>query len=512
MGDPRAMGAPAPGPAVSGALLVAGTTCGAGKSVVVAGLCRWLHRQGISVAPFQAQSNSVTACVTADGAEVGRGQVIQAAACGLKPDARMNPVVLRPGVTDTEVFVLGQSVGEVDAAGYAENADRLLDVAIDSLGQLRREFDVVICENATAPAGISPRGPDLADLSLARAAGLAALLVADASSGGAFAAIYGTIALLDPADQALISALVLNKAGSALGHLDSSGLLRSVTGRPVLGALPLAAGLWPDMAAAGAADAQQRPPGAGAPLGHDVLRVSVVQLPRISSFTDVDALAAEPGVLVRMAATPEELADADLVVLPGSRATVADLAFLRERGISEAIAVRTQAGRPVLGIGGGFQMLAEEICDDVESGAGTVSGLGLVPASVTFGPNRALGRRTGTAYGVSVSGGEARRGSVTISGIRAEPFPGGCRSGSVWGTSWHGTLENDQFRRAFLADVAAFAGRDFKAAPDTNLAVLREAGLDRLGDLVAENLDTDTVLRLIEGGPLPGLPILGPSA
>ena len=514
MGDPRTMGARAPGPAVSGALLVAGTSCGAGKSVVVAGLCRWLHRQGVSVAPFQAQSSSVTACVTADGAEVGRGQVIQAAACGLQPDARMNPVVLRPGVTHTEVFVLGQSVGEVDAAGYAENADRLLDVAVDSLGQLRREFDVVICESAAAPAEISQRGPDLADLSLARAAGLAALLVADASSGGAFAGIYGTIALLDPADQALISALVLNKARGALGHPDSSGLLRCVTGRPMLGALSWAAGLWPDMAAGGEArsDAQPQPPVAGTPLGQDVLRVSVVRLPRIGSFADIDALAAEPGVLVRMAATPEELADADLVVLPGSRATVADLAFLRERGISEAIAARTQAGRPVLGIGGGFQMLADEICDDVESGAGTVSGLGLLPASVTFRASRILGRRTGTAYGVSVSGGEACYGSVIVSGIRAEPFLDGCRSGSVWGTSWHGTLENDQFRRAFLTDVAAFAGRDFKPSPDTNLAALREAGLDRLGDLVAENLDTDTVLRLIEGGPPPGLPILGPSS
>jgi adenosylcobyric acid synthase len=211
-----------------------------------------------------------------------------------------------------------------------------------------------------------------------------------------------------------------------------------------------------------------------------------------------------------MAGRAEELADADLVIIPGSRATVADLAFLRERGLSDAIAARALAGRPVLGICGGFQMLSEEITDDVESGAGTVSGLGLLPARVVFSEAKTLGRPSGTAYGVQVNGYEIHHGQVEVSGITAEPFLDGCRSGSVWGTSWHGTLENDQFRRAFLTEVAAFAGRDFKPAPDTDFAALRAAGLDLLGDLVADNLDTGAILRLIEGGPPPGLPVLPP--
>ena len=214
---------------------------------------------------------------------------------------------------------------------------------------------------------------------------------------------------------------------------------------------------------------------------------------------------------VRMAASAEELADADLVIIPGSRATVADLAFLRERGLSEVIAARTLAGRPVLGICGGYQMLCEELTDDVESGAGTVSGLGLLPASVTFSETKTLGRPSGTAYGAAVSAYEIHHGQVTVSGIMAEPFLDGCRSGTVWGTSWHGTLENDQFRRAFLTEVAAFAGRDFKPAPDTNFAALREAGLDLLGDLVASHLDTGAILRLLEGGPPPGLPVVPPA-
>jgi adenosylcobyric acid synthase len=494
---------------VKGALLVAGTTSDAGKSVLAAGLCRWLRRQGVRVAPFKAQNMSLNSFVTADGAEIGRAQAMQAAAAGLEPDARMNPVLLKPGLTGSQVVVLGQPVGEVDSAGYAENAGRLLDVALDSLSQLRQEFDVVICEGAGSPAEINLRDTDIANMGLARAADLPVILVSDIDRGGSFAALYGTVALLDPADQALIAGFIVNKFRGDRALLEPGlGMLRNLTGRPVLGVLPWTEGLWLDAEDALSLDTPGRPIAAGPPLGHDVLRVSVVRLPRISNFTDIDALCAEPGVLVRMAASAEELADADLVILPGSRATVADLAFLRERGMAEVISARARSGRPVLGICGGFQMLAEEITDDVESGAGTVSGLGLLPATVTFAETKTLGRPSGVAYGAPVTGYEIHHGLVTVGGIRAEPFLDGCRSGAVWGTSWHGTLENDQFRRAFLADVAAFAGRDFKPAPDTNFAELRAAGLDQLGDLVADHLDTGAILRLIEGGPPPGLPVL----
>jgi cobyric acid synthase CobQ len=498
---------------VKGALLVAGTTSGAGKSVVVAGLCRWLRRQGVSVAPFKAQNMSLNSFVTADGSEIGRAQSMQATAAGLDPDARMNPVLLKPGVAGCQVVVLGQTVGEVDQAGYAENAGRLLDAALDSLGQLRQQYDVVICEGAGSPAEINLRATDIANMGLARAAELPAILVADIDRGGSFAALYGTVALLDREDQALIAGFVINKMRGDRDLLEPGlGMLRNLTGRPVLGVLPWSPGLWLDAEDSLSLDTRRPPLAAGPPLGHDVLRVSVVRLPRISNFTDIDALCAEPGVLVRMAASAEELADADLVIIPGSRATVADLAFLRERGLSEVIAARTLAGRPVLGICGGYQMLCEELTDDVESGAGTVSGLGLLPASVTFSETKTLGRPSGTAYGAAVSAYEIHHGQVTVSGITAEPFLDGCRSGTVWGTSWHGTLENDQFRRAFLTEVAAFAGRDFKPAPDTNFAALREAGLDLLGDLVASHLDTGAILRLLEGGPPPGLPVVPPAS
>ncbi len=463
-----------------GALLVAGTTSDAGKTVLTAGLCRWLARQGVRVAPFKAQNMSLNSFVTADGAEIGRAQAMQAAAAGVEPDVRMNPVLLKPGSDRrSQVVVLGSAVGEVDAVEYREHAERLLHVATDSLAQLRREYDVVICEGAGSPAEINLRAADIANMGLARAAGLPVIVVGDIDRGGVFAALHGTVALLEPADQALVVGFVINKFRGARELLEPGlRMLRELTGRPTFGIVPWTERLWLDMEDSLALDASPSAP-AGPPLGSDVLRVSVVRLPRISNFTDIDAVAAEPGVLVRFASGPSELADADLVVLPGSRATVADLAWLRDRGLAEVITARAAKGLPVLGICGGYQMLGREIDDEVESGA-------------------------------DVAGYEIHHGIVTPD-PGAEPFLDGCRAGAVWGTSWHGTLENDAFRRAFLTEVAALSGREFTVSADTDFAAQREARLEVLGDLVADHLDTAALRRVICGGPPPGLPVIPPA-
>jgi adenosylcobyric acid synthase len=503
---------------VNGALLVAGTTSDAGKSVLTAGLCRWLHRRGVSVAPFKAQNMSLNSFVTLDGAEIGRAQAMQAAAAGIEPDARMNPVLLKPGSDRrSQVVLLGHPDGELDAVEYRQHSGRLLDVALDSLAQLRREFDVVICEGAGSPAEINLRDTDIANMGLARAADLPVIVVGDIDRGGVFAALHGTLALLSPADQALVAGFVINKFRGAPELLESGvGMLRELTGRPVLGVVPWQDGLWLDVEDSlgldtrGQAFPAAATAGAG-PGGTDVLRVSVVRLPRISNFTDIDAIAAEPGVLVRFAGSPAELADADLVVLPGSRATVADLAWLRNRGFAAAIAARAGKGLPVLGICGGYQMLGREIDDLVESGAGRVAGLALLPVRVAFGAHKQLARPAGSAYGCAVTGYEIQHGVAVADQGSAEPFLDGCRSGAVWGTSWHGTMENDPFRRAFLADVAALAGRDFVPAPGTDFAALRQARLDVLGDLVADHLDTGALLGLISAGPPPGLPVIPPA-
>ncbi len=493
----------------AGALLVAGTTSDAGKSVVTAGICRWLVRQGVSVAPFKAQNMSNNSMVTADGAEIGRAQVMQAAAARVEPEAAMNPVLLKPGGEDSsQVVVLGRPVADVTALSYRPMKAALLEQVLASLADLRSRFDVVVCEGAGSPTEINLRADDIANMGLATAAQLPVVVVGDIDRGGVFAALYGTVALMPPADQRLVAGFLVNKFRGDV-RLLSPGLdeLTRLTGRPTLGVLP-----WLPGAALDVEDSLGVPTGvssAGPPHGEDVLRVSVARVPRLSNFTDLDALAAEPGVLVRYATRPEELADADLVVLPGTRSTVADLRWLRESGLADAVTRRAAEGRPVLGICGGHQMLARSITDDVESRAGAVPGLGLLPTDVVFAPAKTLGRPEGTAYGRPVRGYEIHHGVVTVDDS-AEPFLDGARAGSVWGTTWHGTLEDDDFRRAFLGEVARTAGRRFVPAPDTAFAAVREARLDALGDLVAEHADTDALWRLVESGPPADLPLLPP--
>ena len=246
---------------MKGALLVAGTGSDAGKSMIVAGLCRWLARQGVRVAPFKAQNMSLNSFVTAGGAEIGRAQAMQAAAAGIEPEARMNPVLLKPGSDRrSQVVLLGHPVAEVDAVGYRGQAAALLEVALDSLSQLRRDYDVVICEGAGSPAEINLRGTDIANMGLARAAHLPVIVAGDIDRGGVFAAMYGTLALLEAADQELIAGFVINKFRGAPELLDSGlEMLRGLTGRPMLGVVPFTEGLWLDVEDSLSLDLARRP-------------------------------------------------------------------------------------------------------------------------------------------------------------------------------------------------------------------------------------------------------------
>jgi adenosylcobyric acid synthase len=432
----------------------------------------------------------------------------------------MNPVLLKPGADGrSQVVLLGRPVAEVGALDYRERKPYLLERSLECLADLRRRFDVVVCEGAGSPAEINLRDRDIANMGLARAAELPVLVVGDIDRGGVFAAMFGTLALLGPEDQRLVAGWLVNKfRGDARLLRPGLDMLRELTGRPVLGTLPMLPDLWLDAEdSLDLTTAVERGAVAG-PHGRDVLRVAVLRLPRLSNFTDVDALAQEPGVLVRWATRPEELADADLVVVPGSRATVADLAWLRGRGLEEPLRERAFEGQPVLGVCGGYQMLGKLIIDPVESGAGEVQGLGLLPVVVEFGAEKVLGRPVGEAYGERVEGYEIHHGVARVEGGSAFFSDGdghgleGCRVGAVWGTTWHGALENDGFRRAFLREVAALAGRDFTPAPDTSFAAARQARLDRLGDLIEDHADTDALWRLIENGVDGGLPFIPPGA
>ncbi|ANN19912.1 cobyric acid synthase CobQ [Amycolatopsis orientalis] len=482
-------------------LLVAGTTSDAGKSLVTAALCRWLARQGVRVAPFKSQNMSNNSMVCADGAEIGRAQWLQARAARVEPEAAMNPVLLKPGSDRrSHVIALGKPFGTLEAGEYATGRAGLAEIAFDTFASLRRRFDVVLCEGAGSPAEINLREGDYVNMGLARRFGLPVVVVGDIDRGGVMAAMFGTLALLSAEDQALVAGWLVNKFRGDVGLL-RPGLetLEKLTGREVFGVLPWLDQVWIDSEDALAAA------GWGATGGS--LRVAVVRFPRASNATDVDALAAEPGVSVTLTADPDTVLSADVVILPGSRATVDDLAWLRARGLADAVRKRAETDRPVLGICGGYQMLATEIEDDVESGAGTVPGLGLLPTRVSFGTGKVLARPTGEWRGQPVEAYEIHHGVVSATGP-AESFLDGYRSGPVWGTMWHGAFENDGFRRAWLGEVA-----DWSPTPGAQgFGVLRESMLDRLADAVEEHVGTARLLRLIETGIDVDLPFVPPGA
>jgi adenosylcobyric acid synthase len=481
--------------------------------VLAAGICRWLARRGVRVAPFKAQNMSNNSMVTPGGAEIGRSQAMQAAAAGVPAEAAMNPVLLKPGGdTRSHLVVMGQPAGEADAAGYwTTGRDRLRETALAAYDDLRSRFDVVVCEGAGSPAEINLRRHDFVNMGLARARNLPVIVVGDIDRGGVFAALYGTLALLDAADQAHVSGFVINKFRGDRGLL-APGLerLTELTGRPVLGVLPYLREIWLDAEDAVAVE-RPRPADASTP-AVGALRVAVIRLPRVSNFTDVDAIALESGVTVRFVTTPAEAVGADLVVVPGTRATVDDLAWLRRRGLDAVVGAHAAANRPVLGICGGYQMLGDVIEDGVESGTQAAKGLGLLPVTTRFRAAKTLGRPSGYADGVPVAGYEIHHGTVEVRGgdpwFTSEPGGGaaldGCRLGPVSGTLWHGVFENDAFRHAYLAEVAAMAGRDFAPAPEESFAAARQRVFDTLADAVDQHLDTAALLDLITRGPAPG--------
>lgn len=503
---------------MNGALLVTGTNSDAGKSVFVAGLCRHLARKGVKVAPFKAQNMSLNSAVAADGGEIGRAQAMQAAAAGVVSEVGMNPVLLKPtSDRGSQVIVMGKATGDTDAVAYQEHKADLREVVTAALADLRSRYDVVICEGAGSPAEINLRTDDLVNMGLARAAELPTVLLGDIDRGGVFAALYGTLALLDRADQALIAGFVINKFRGD-GAVLAPGLdqLAALTGRPTLGVLPWIGGLWIDVEDSLALEGPRPEP--QPPAGADGLDVAVVRLPQLSNFTDMDPLLAEPGVRVTFTDRPYDVARADLAILPGTKATVADLAWVRRRGIDGALAGRAERGAPVLGICGGYQMLGATIDDTVESRAGQVDGLDLLPVTTVFSDEKVLARPSGTSPafdGVAASGYEIHHGRSTVSG--GQPLlrsvvgdDEGCMVGVVIGTAWHGLLESDGFRRALLGFVARTAGREFVAG-EIEFAAVRDSQLDRLGDLVGDHVDGRAFEALIDRGAPARLPVIPPA-
>jgi adenosylcobyric acid synthase len=479
-----------------GGLLVAGTCSDAGKTTVVAGLCRVLARRGVRVAPFKAQNMSLNSGVTAAGHEIARAQMLQAQAAGVKPDVAMNPVLIKPaGHMRSNLVVMGRPAGEIGAADYTGSRRvGLLEQVVAAYTDLRSRYDVVIAEGAGSPAEVNLRDGDIANMGLAQAVGLPVVVVGDIDRGGVFASLVGTLACLSVADRRLVRGFIVNKFRGDLIVL-RPGLddLERRTGLPVYGVLPYDENFRLD--AEDSLSTQWSPVPEPA-LGPDILRVAVVRLPFGSNLTDLEPLAAEPGVIVTFASVPQQLDGVDVVIVPGTRATVEDMRWLVGRGFAPVLRARAAAELPVFGICGGYQMLGERIDDDIESRAGSIAGLGLLPVTTQFYADKTLAvRRADLPDGTVVTGYEIRQGVVARHGGNELLPDEGCRQGSVGGTSWHGLFDSDGYRRQFLASVAASTGRRFVVS-DMTWARRRERQLEQLADLMEQHVDCDTVAQL----------------
>jgi adenosylcobyric acid synthase len=484
-------------PKRSNTLMVQGCTSDAGKSALVTALCRWLARQGVSVAPFKPQNMALNSAVTTDGGEIGRAQAVQAQASRLPPHTDMNPVLLKPNSdTGAQVIIQGRAIGNMHALDYHAYKATARAAVFDSYHRLAARYDAVIVEGAGSPAEVNLRANDIANMGFAEAADCPVILVADIDRGGVFAHLVGTLALLSETEQARVKGFVINRFRGDPALLQP-GLdwLEARTGKPVLGVLPYLHGLHLE-----AEDAL--PVAAPAPAPVDALRVVVPVLPHISNHTDFDPLRTHPHVDLRFIALDQPLPPADLVILPGSKTVRADRAALSAHGWDAALARHLRYGGKLLGICGGFQMLGRALHDPagIEGEPGSSPGFGWLDFETTLASAKQLRNVTGTlADGETPVAGYEIHAGVSSGAALNRPLcwldgrPDGVISndGQVRGTYLHGLFDTPAAADALLA----WGGLRGTASPD--IAVLRDAAIERLADAVEAHLDTSALRGLL---------------
>jgi adenosylcobyric acid synthase len=484
------------------AVMLCGTASHVGKSLLVAALCRILRQDGVSVAPFKAQNMSNNAAV-ADGGEIGRAQALQARAAGLRPSVRLNPILLKPvGDLRSQVVVGGRVVDTMDVDAYHRFKETHGRAAVrEHYRALAERVDVVVIEGAGSPVEVNLKAHDIANLWMAEQADAAVLLVGDIDRGGVLAALTGTMDLMAPDERDRVAGFLINKFRGERRLLEPAlDFLRERWGKRTLGVVPYLTHRLPEEDGQGVADA-------GTGLAPDAsVGVAVVRLPRMANFTDFDPLASEPDVALRYVDRPDQIAAADLVVLPGTKATLADLAWLRGRGLDRAVADHCARGGTVVGICGGYQMLGTRVTDPHGmEGGGEAEGLGLLPVETEMGPDKRCVEATyrpapgGPLGDAPVTGYEIHMGRTRCRGGEAlfadAPDGTGLVEGSVWGCYLHALFENDAARRAVLGPARAAKGLP-EPAP-VRYGDVVEASLDALAASVRKHVDLEAIRALL---------------
>ncbi|MFD1773102.1 cobyric acid synthase [Paenibacillus rhizophilus] len=489
-----------------------GTASDVGKSIITTAVCRIFYQDGFKTAPYKSQNMALNSYVTLCGKEIGRAQGVQAEACGITATTDMNPILIKPTRDMTaQVVVHGRPHAEMSARRYREEYLPIAGTIVrDALDRLKSEYDVIVIEGAGSPAEINLKDRDIVNMRLAEWADAPVVLVADIDRGGVFASIVGTLELLEEHERNRVKGFIINKFRGDVTILQP-GLdwLEQRTGIPVLGVVPHLNGIDIEAEDSVALDHQEDN------LKPDAdIDVAVIRLPRISNFTDTDPLGAEPEVQVRYVQSPEELGNPDVILLPGTKNTLADLGFLRESGLAEAVSKKVESGTRLVGICGGYQMLGARLSDphQVESEEGEAAGLGYLPAETVFYSDKRTERVRGTVacnhpkwvelQGFSVEGYEIHMGKTE----KLEPVEGlfqigdhedGMLSadGRIWGTYLHGIFENDEFRRRWLNLIRQEKG----LAPlqtGIHFQSRKTAAFDRLADHIRAHLDVDKIYRI----------------
>lgn len=477
------------------AIMIQGAGSNVGKSLFVAGLARALVNRGLTVRPFKPQNMSNNAAVTSDGGEIGRAQALQARAAKVAPHTDMNPVLLKPeSITGAQVIVQGKRVGTQMARDFGKKKPSLLPYVLESFERLCTQADVVVIEGAGSPAEVNLRAGDIANMGFAEAAGVPVVLLGDIDRGGVIAQLVGTQAVLPRSDAAMIRAFAVNKFRGDVSLFDDGvTFIEDRTGWPSLGVLPWFQDAWKlpaedvmDIASGGSGD----------------LKIAVPHLPRIANFDDLDPLSSEPGVTVQIIEPGHPLpGDAALVLIPGSKSTISDLAFFRAQGWDIDLQAHLRRGGHVLGICGGYQMLGRDIHDPdgLEGAAGSTSGLGLLDISTTMQPEKhlSLTRATYLPTGDALEGYEIHMGRTegpdcARGWLQLKDRTEGATNpnGRVRGCYLHGLFSADRFRQAFLAELGVNSGLEYDS--------MIEATLDALAAHMEHHLDIDGLLRLAQ--------------
>lgn len=500
-------------------IMVQGTASSVGKSLLVTALCRLFRRDGLRVAPFKAQNMALNSAVTANGCEIGRAQAVQAEAAGILPCVEMNPILLKPeGDRRSQVVVMGKSFGSMTAIEYHEYKPHLSKVIEQSLARLRADYDLVVIEGAGSPAEINLKSRDIVNMHVAKLAEAPVLLAGDIDRGGLFASFVGTMELLEPDERARVAAFIVNKfRGDEALLKPGLDFLTERTGKPVLGIVPYLPHLRiaeEDSLSLDSRSARRRP-------SQNELDIVVIRLPLVSNYDDVLNLEHEAGVSVRFADQAEDLDGADLVILPGSKSTVSDLAWLRASGIADVIETRSKHDQPVLGLCGGCQMLGETIEDvhGVESTEPWVRALGLLPLRTRFEREKMTAQvrariaipsflTDGMMLEERLTGYEIHMGAIELTRAGVNPFEIVSRNGrteaaadgavsdggAIVGTMLHGLFENEVIRARLLSFLRRRKG--LVESPASRVESTNQAEYDRLEAAVRDHLDCELLWRI----------------